>query len=108
MTRSKSISRGTNLPIKRRPLSAKKLDGSYVLKTDRRGNLAHLYPAHAGGGCLPRHQESADGAADFSSSAEPHPVLSVGAFSTQPSCLDNKIIEQGTDGDPAIPSRERP
>src|SRR5437879_13411706 len=30
-------------------------------------------PAHAGGGCLPRHQESADGAADFSSSAEPHP-----------------------------------
>src|SRR6266480_6208005 len=23
------------------------------------------------------------------------------------SCLDNKIIEQGTDGDPAIPSRER-
>jgi len=65
-------------------------------------------PAHAGGGCLPRHQESADGAADFSSSAEPHPVLSVGAFSTQPSCLDNKIIEQGTDGDPAIPSRERP
>jgi hypothetical protein len=82
---------------------ARKVDGTYILKTDRQDLTAEeiwrtYILAHARGGCLPRHEDSAAGAAHFSSSAtssaDPHLPLCAGL---SPASRDRASVFAGRD-----------